>query len=150
MPMTCTNWYRFHRSYCLPPHHGGRRVHASGKNPGGVVGNEPPFPKMRTGQWCTNGRPLFYEKLPAVWGFFPCHSKTGNSRSGPRVKGGFAAYLPPTEGGGFGPAGTITGGGLTGNLPAHPATAALFRPPLSASDAYEPGKRSYCPRTQTL
>ena len=94
MPMTCTNWYRFHRSYCLPPHHGGRRVHASGKNPGGVVGNEPPFPKMRTGQWCTNGRPLFYEKLPAVWGFFPCHSKTGNSRSGPRVKGGFAAYPP--------------------------------------------------------
>jgi len=55
--------------------------------------------------------------MPAVKGFFPCHSKTGSGRPEPRVKGGFAAYLPLMEGGGFGPAGRKAVGGLTGNPP---------------------------------
>jgi hypothetical protein len=44
-------------------------------------------------------------------GIFPCHSKTGSGRPGPCVKGGFAAYLPPWVGGGFGPAGRKAVGG---------------------------------------
>jgi hypothetical protein len=92
-----------------------RGVHASGKITGGGVGNEPPSPKMRTGQWCTAGRPLFYEKIPAVRGFFPSHSKTGSGRPGPCVKGGVRRLPPPGEGGGFGPAGRKAVGGLAGN-----------------------------------
>jgi len=74
-----------------------------GSSPARGVGNEPPSPKMRIGQWCTNDRQHFYKKMPAARGFFPCHSKTGSGRLGPYVKGGFAAYLLPMEGGGFGP-----------------------------------------------
>ncbi len=52
-------------------------------------------------------------------GIFPCHSKTGSGRPGASVRGGFAAYHPPIEGGGFGPAGKKAMGGLAGNPPGH-------------------------------
>jgi len=80
---------------------------------------------MRTGQWCTNDRQLFYKNAGGE-GIFPCHSKTGSGRPGPCVTGGFAAYHPPRGGGGFGLAGRKAVGGLAGNPPAGPATAVSF------------------------
>jgi hypothetical protein len=79
----------------LPPLYGGRGVHASGKIPGGGVGDESPSPKMRTGQWCTAGRPLVRGEMPAGGAVFPCHAKTGSGRPGPRVKGGVTGLPPP-------------------------------------------------------
>ena len=68
---------------CLPPHHGGRGVRPPGKITGGGVGLEPPSPKMRTGQWCTNDRQLIYKKMPAVRGFSPATQKRVAAGRGP-------------------------------------------------------------------